>query len=325
MPEKRKYAVGWVTAVKWPYREAMASARIRCLDIIQYLKSQNVRTSIYNPFRRYEIVVFQKAFSEKYYELAKRLANAGSKIVLDVNVNYFTKIGETPYVSEKQIEDLRRFLDLADTVLVSSLYLKSVAENYHPSVFYIPEHISLNPTGSYPPKKISNPAKLLYCGYANKADEILLIEDVLKELSKVHQFEFLVVCDQYPSLKLPIKTSFIKYQYKNIADILRQGDIKVAPRELDNSYNLGHAFTKIGYPMSVGVPVVASPVPSYQGSPALLCSSTQEWYRNIKTLLDSQEKYYGISESGINYVRENFLMRQVGDLYLKFFDGLALS
>jgi glycosyltransferase involved in cell wall biosynthesis len=315
------YKIGWVVDASWPYRNVMASTRIRCLDIIEFLRAQGIKTGLCRPFRRYDIVVFQKSFSEKHYEIAKRLSTAGSKIVLDVNVNYFVKVGETTQVTEQQIENLHRFLELTDIVLVSSPYLKGISEKYHPDVRYIPEHIST--IGSYSPKKLSSPAKLLYCGYAVKADSVLLIEDVLRELSREYDFEFIFVCDKNPYIKLPIKTSFIKYRHKNLANILRLGDIKIAPRRLDNSYDLGHSFTKIGYPMSVGLPVVASPVPSYEGSPALLATTEEEWLHHLRLLISNPSEYYMLSQKGISFVRENFPLQKIGNMYIELFESLV--
>lgn len=318
---KKDYKIGWVIEAKWPYLNLMASSRIRCFDIIEFLNSQNIKTGLYKPFKRYDIVVFQKSFSEKYYELAKKLSARGSRIILDMNVNYFKKTGETTQVTEKQIEDLHRFLDITDTVLVSSPYLKGVAEKFHPDVRYIPEHVST--IGSYSPKTLSTPAKLLYCGYAVKANDVLLIEDVLSELSRESNLEFIFVCDYNPSIRLPVKTAFIKYKQKTLPEILRQGDIKIAPRRLDNSYDLGHSFTKIGYPMSVGLPVVASPVPSYEGSPAIFAITNEDWLNHLRYLFNNPAEYSMLSEKGIAFVKDNFSLRKIGNMYIELFNGIS--
>ncbi len=319
----KKYSIGWVIDAKWPYRNVMASTRMRCLDIIRFLKNSGIKTDLYRPFEKYDIVIFQKSFSESHYKLAKKLSNAGIKIILDVNVNYFEKTGETKQVTEKQIGDLHRFLDLTDTVLVSSHYIKSIAEKYHPDVYYIPEHIST--IGSYSPKVVSNTLKLLYCGYSVKANSVLIIKDVLRELSKDYDFEFIFVCEKNPSLKLPVKTSFLRYKQNNLVKILRKGDIKIAPRKLNNSYDLGHSFSKIGHPMSVGLPVIASPVPSYRGTPALIAATNEEWIYYLKYLINNPKEYCLLSQRGMSYVRENYSLQKVGQMYLglfgKYFDG----
>lgn len=318
--KKKPVSIGWVTQARWPYWNVMASTRIRCLDIIRFLKTLDIKTGLYRNSGNYDIVIFQKSFSAEHYELAKRLSAAGTRIILDINVNYFLKEGETAQVSEKQIKDLHRFLELTDTVLVSSHYLKSVADKFHTDIRYIPEHIST--VGFHPPNRRSNPIKLLYCGYALKAGDVLLIEDVLQELSKEYDFEFIFVCEKDPALKLPVKTSYIKYRHKNLVKILRLGDIKIAPRNLDNSYDLGHSFTKIGYPMSVGLPVVASPVPSYKGSPALLAATKEEWLNYLKLLIVNPTEYLSLSQKGISFVKENFSLKKIGHMYIELFESL---
>lgn len=298
----------------------MASTRIRCLDIISYLKSRGINTGLYHSLRKYHIVVFQKSFSRRHYETARKLSSRGTRIILDINVNYFEKIGETTQVTERQVDDMHRFLSVTDTVLVSSPYLKSIAGKYHKNVQYMPEHIGT--MGNHSPRSLSNPVKLIYCGYAVKADCVLLIEDTLRELAQDYDTEFIFICDKDPHLSLPVKTRFIKYDQKKLTDILRMGDIKVAPRRLDNSYDLGHSFTKIGYPMSVGLPVIASPVPSYLDSPALIASSEKEWPEHLRFLINNPAEYKKLSRAGITFVKEHYSLDKIGRMYAELFEGL---
>ncbi len=317
---KNGYSVGWVVDARWPYINVMASTRIRCLDVIKYLRSQGIKSEIYKPFRRYDFVIFQKSFSGKQYEIARELSGKVKRIILDVNVNYFLKEGETTQVTQKLIDDFHRFLGLTDTVFVSSHYLKRVAEGYHPDVYYIPEHIST--IGVYPSKRLSNPIKLLYCGYAIKASSVLLIEDVLSELSREFDLEVVFVCEKNPHIRLPVKSTFIKYRHKDIVNILREGDIKIAPRMLDNSYDKGHSFTKIGYPMSVGLPVIAGPVPSYKESLALLAETREEWLQSLKFLICNPAEYERLSLEGMAFVKENYSLQKIGCRYMEIFEKL---
>ncbi len=298
----------------------MASTRIKCFDIIRYLKNHHIKSGVFSAIKKYDILVFQKTFTEKHRRLAEKLKLQGKKIVLDLNVNYFYKKGETQQVNKFQINNLQSFLPLADKVLVSSQFLKEIAQQYHSDVHYIPEHIST--IGPHSPKKISNPVRLVYCGYAIKADCVLLIADILRDLSRKVDLELLFICEKDPGLKLPIKTSFIKYDQNNLVNILRQGDIKVAPRKLNNSYDPGHSFTKIGYPMSVGLPVVASPVPSYLGTPALIASNNDEWFNHILSLINNPTEYNELSQKGISFVKNNFSLDKIGKMYMNFFNKL---
>jgi glycosyltransferase involved in cell wall biosynthesis len=317
MPVSDKFTVGWVTDAKWPYRNVMASTRIRCLDIISFLKSRGISTGLYRSFKKYDTVIFQKSFSRRHYETARRLSATGTRIILDINVNYFEKKGETTQVKEEQIDEMHRFLDVTDKVLVSSHYLKDIAEKYHSNVQYMPEHIGT--IGDHSPKILTDPVTLVYCGYAVKADSVLFIRDVLEELSVDHRLELMFVCDSDPSLRLPVKTSFVKYRQNDLINILRQGSIKIAPRVLDNSYDLGHSFTKIGYPMSVGLPVIASPVPSYMNSPALIASTKDEWLAHFRLLMEDPAEYKKLSQTGITFVRENYSIQKIGQMYINLF------
>jgi len=319
--QDNQYTIGLVAEARWPFRNVQASTRIRCLDIIDFLKSKGIKAGLYRRSKKYDIIIFQKCFNEEHYDIARQHISNGTRIILDLNVNYFEKYGRTSQVTEDQISALYKFLELTDTIIVSSTYLKGVAEKYHPDVHYIPEQIDT--VGYYTTPGLHEPAVLLYCGYAVKADSVLLIEDVIHRLAKERKLEFVFICDRDPGLKLPVKTSFIKYSQRNLANLLRRGDIKVAPRKLDNSYDMGHSFTKVGYPMSVGLPVVASPVPSYLETPALIADKDEEWFNHLSMLISDQHAYNELSQKGISFVRNNFSLDRIGEMFLNIFKKLC--
>ena len=104
-----------------------------------------------------------------------------------------------------------------------------------------------------------------------------------------------------------------------------KGDIFLAPRILTDPYNLGHSFTKIGYPMAVGLPVVASPVPSYLKSPAVICDNDDCWFENIKNLIDDYNLRNHLGNKGISYCKLNFSKKVLMKKYLEIFNKILLD
>ncbi|MCX8014729.1 MAG: hypothetical protein N2748_01800 [candidate division WOR-3 bacterium] len=77
----------------------------------------------------------------------------------------------------------------------------------------------------------------------------------------------------------------------------------MAPREVNDEYNKGHSIFKVGVFMAMGVPVLASPVPSYlrllsENKGGAICKNLDEWaYWLNKFQLDPDLREKWISET----------------------------
>lgn len=89
----------------------------------------------------------------------------------------------------------------------------------------------------------------------------------------------------------------------------------IAPRPMEGIERLSHSNTKIAYPMAVGLPVAASPVPSYLDSPAVICRSEEEWYRELTYLINDMSRRKEIGESGRQFIREHYSLEHLGKIY----------
>ena len=96
-----------------------------------------------------------------------------------------------------------------------------------------------------------------------------------------------------------------------------RGDIKIAPRDLTVPYNLGHSFNKVAYPMSVGLPAVASAVPSYINRTVLLCDSEQDWYNTLKELIKNPQLRNLVGSKSQKFVQREFSSDKIGEEYIK--------
>lgn len=309
------------------YGKIMASARLRAYDVINnFQNSPDYFLELYKPWKSYDIVIFQKKFDTRALQLAQKLKKKMAKIVLDINVNYYDT---TAFTADEmhQYNQIMQFTRIADGIITSTKYIESYAKKLFPEkkIICIPENITDDLFSIRKETKEKNDTlKLIYVGYGVKAIEILSIKNVLEELHKNCNFSLILICDKDPKVSINgIRIKFIKYRQRNIYKQMLEGDIFIAPRDLSNPYNLGHSFTKIGYPMSVGIPVIASKVPSYIGSPALLCESKADWYDNLSLLLKDRQRREAIGKDGIAYCKENFSKPVITKKYLSFFDAIT--
>ena len=318
-PGCRGCFVGWIVPHAGAYDTVMASTRIRCYDIIEYLNRFGVRGGLYKPFLRYGTVVFQKCFSRRDLDLAGKLKAAGARVIFDINVNYVSaNAAATFLVSANQAKDAKEMLTIADKVIVGTQYLRQEYSQYHRDITVIADSIHDSFFLKNKIHKNSGDVKLLYCGYAVKAAELKLINGVLNDLRDEFSAEIILLCERDPKIDF-VPYRYVRYDHRKLAQQLALGDIFIAPRDLRLEYNLGHAFTKVGYPMSVGIPVAASPVPSYLGSPALFCSSPQEWYAGLKNLINDPDERARLGAAGKEYALNNFSLSHVGREYLELF------
>lgn len=305
------------------YNKQMASTRLRVHDIIYYsLYSKEINARFFNPLEKFDIIVFQKNFNKKAYSIATKYKQKNTKIILDINVNYFDT--KSDYILRNQHFDIKNFLNVSDMIFTTTEYLKDYILKNTPfsKVVVIPEIISDEFFKLKKNHKKKNEINFLYVGYAVKALELELIKNEIERLGKKYNAKLIMICESPPKINIHIKKFFIKYnQFKLPSDMIK-GDIFINPRDLSESYNLGHSFIKIGYPMSVGLPVVTSPIPSYLKSPAIICENDDNWFDLVENLINNYELRNQLSKKGRIYCYKNFSKNIVMDQYLDYFKTL---
>jgi glycosyltransferase involved in cell wall biosynthesis len=319
----KKKRIGFIIETISSYSEAMASTRLRCYDVIKFLNKNGIVAELYNNNHLYDIIIFQKCFKKHHKELAEQLKNEGTIVILDININIIEVDNKCDIFNDameierkKQCVDVKEMVKIVDHVLVSSSALLNVYSNWHKSVFCIEENVA-NCFFKCKKKHINNKVRLLYQGYAIKAKELLLIQDVLVRLHSEFNIKILFISDFDPMLDI-IPYDFLQYDQFKLPEQILNADIKIAPRKLDNLYNQGHSFNKVAYPMAVGLPAVASPVPSYLNREVCICCSSDEWYLTLKSLILNYELRNYIGRRGRDFIKKNFSMKKIGKEYIDF-------
>ena len=323
----RKKRIGFVFEGKpLPYNAIMASTRLRVYDVIlSFAHSSAYFLEMYKPWKTYDVVIFQKKFDAQAFELATRLKQRGTKIVLDINVNYFDPswLDETTMY---QHEDIKRFVEMVDAVIVTTDFLKNYLSERYPilPVYTIEESIPNKFIEFLYHNPMTDRVVFVYNGYAVKASEVLLIRDVLERLATEHALTYLFICEKDPKITFRhIETVFVPFDQAQNEKQLARGHIFLSPRDLSNPYNLGHSFTKVGTPMAVGLPVVASPISSYRGSPAILIDDFGDgWYRELKRLITDRAYFEDLSRHGKHFCRDHFSPAVIKKKYQVLFESL---
>lgn len=254
-----------------------------------------IRNELYQPERRYDVVVFFKAMSERDREEARRIQGYGGRVVFDANVNYYEVWGDYELDGTRPTEEQRaaavEMTQLADHVVADSSYLLSVVSKLNGRATWIPDNVDLR---VYRRRREHRPGplRLVWSGMAYKALPLL---DIVEPLAALDAAELVLVADEEPSvlreLRQALPCRFERFSDWRYARILRRCHAIVSPKRLVNSYELGHTEYKISLGMGVGLPAVASPQQSYVEAISyrgggMICETPEEWLDALRRLAD---------------------------------------
>lgn len=313
---KQKPLIGyWIESVQ-DYNKALASVRMRVYDVIDYLDKYGISAELYKKNRDYKLVIVYKPVKKETLQLVHSLKDKGIKVIYEGINDYMADHDIKKHPEWKYVEEI---IKLADGVITVPGMAVRELKKYNDNVFGLSEAVSYNLLAFK--KKVSNVPKcdLIYCGYSTKAKDLLLIKDVLNDYQKRYGATLWIISDRRPKLE-NLKYDFIKYDNKVIGRQLAKGDVFVAPRNMNSDLSYINSINKIAYPMAIGLPVLASPIESYMGSPALLCYNKEDWIENLNSMAQNHERMRQIGKNSVEYVNNNLSMDIIGKEYVKIFN-----
>ena len=290
-----------------------------------------VRYSLYRPWQRYDAVVFLKSMKTPCRTLARRLRAAGTRVISDVNVDYFTPAEGTFYYrgmapTPEQSASAQEMAGLSDALIADSIHIAQVCAKHHPKVRCVPDNVELSLVPPYQPWKRGAKLDLLWSGEAVKLFELLSIENVLRKLARRIRL-VLVTNDlgaldrwfdpwkgRFEGLLAAVEHEFVPF--KSVAQLLKLyagGGVFISPRFLDNTYNWGHTEWKITLPMSCGRVALGSPLPSYTevawrsgGAGLRLCENEDDWTTALDVMLAGSFDFAAEETAARDVVRAHY-------------------
>jgi glycosyltransferase involved in cell wall biosynthesis len=283
--------VAWHVPVRHRDRDRMpASVWIRCLQLLPYLERHGVRSVVNDTRTAADVAVFVRWQDARALAAARAARRAGARVVVDLCVNYLDETGLMPGgygVLARHVDECRAMLDGADAVTAASAFIAGRARQAGARVAYLPDSVDAAHFALRKRHGPGAPPVAIWCGVSVKAAEL---EPVLPRLDK-RGIPLVIVSDARPSLSIPFE--FVRWRHAGAPRDLLRGDVCIAPRDVDNAYNRGHSFFRIGVFLAQGVPVLAGPVPSYAevlrpGDNGLVCATGDEWEAALDALQDDR-------------------------------------
>jgi glycosyltransferase involved in cell wall biosynthesis len=293
--------------------------------------SRRVRYSLFRPWQRYDAVIFLKSMSAASQQLAASLRARGTRVLFDVNVDYFTPAEGTFYYrgmapTPAQTADARRMAELSDALIADSSHLGKVCALHHRNVRWISDNVDLRFAPQYRPWKPGAKLDLLWSGESVKLFELLRIEEVLRKFAS--RIRLVLVTNDLAALDRwfdPWKTRFesllaaIEHDiipFRSVGELKKiygSGGVFISPRFLDNTYNWGHTEWKIALPMACGRVALGSPLPSYRevaarsgGAGLRLCEDDASWSAALDEMLAGRFDFAAEEDAAREVVKKHY-------------------
>jgi glycosyltransferase involved in cell wall biosynthesis len=260
-------------------------------------RNRPIRSEMYRPDRRYDVVVFVKAMSESARAERERVSAAGVKTVFDANVNYYEIWGDYDLPNTKPTEEqgaaALEMTEVCDAVVADSTYILEIVRKLNERAEWIPDNVDLRLFRRLRRHQPEPVVRLVWSGRSTKARPLELLADLGGEA--LRGFELLVVSDREPPelarIGEVLPTSFQTFELRRYARTLRECDVTISPKRLVNGYELGHTEWKITLGMAAGLPAVASPQRSYIEALAegggIVADSPEDWIAALDGLRDA--------------------------------------
>ena len=256
----------------------IASHRYRVLAPIRFLAARGHAVELYDPSRRrrYDTVVFSKAYRAEDRALAKRLRAAGQEVVLDLcDDHFYNPEGLAKYAQVR--DDLMAMIALADRVTCSTPVLAASVQRHAglaaaPAV--APDVYEQAQASAAAPTPLDRPARLLWYGRHGSPNapsgmgDLRLIQAHLVEAFARRPFELAICSDSSEAFDrlaadLPFPTRYVAWSPAALDAELGSADAVVIPLS-DNPFVAAKTHNRLTLALSAGLPVVADPLDAYR-------------------------------------------------------------
>jgi glycosyltransferase involved in cell wall biosynthesis len=285
------------------------------------------RLILYRQLPFFDVVCIQRRLLSpfEFYWIRKK----SSKVLFDLDdaVMYRSSSSPRPHSLSRWLK-FRWMVKGSDVVTVGNQFLKSQVLKVDPEkkIFVIPTSIDTN---LYPrKKKISNHEEIIlgWIGTKGNLKYLKKLEPVFESIrQRFPRVKLKIVSnDFYDSPYLPVVKKPWKLEDEN--EDLISFDIGLMPLD-DDLWSKGKCGLKIIQYLSVGVPVVCTPVginPDIvqDGENGFWATNHQEWVERLSNLIQNQELRYQMGLKGIETVEREYSLRVTSEKFFQVLESL---
>lgn len=316
---------------------------IRFGQVAKYIhKNSQFDMSLYRPLKKYDAVVFVKMMNPRCQSLARKLLDQGTKVIFDANINYYQIDGNYLIPGTKPSKEQQNWAiemtRMVSGVVADSEYLADVCQEYNSNVTWIPDAVDVDlfkPKTNHVPYPRDKKLKLIWGGVGKKAVALELIEPLLIKFRDSLEVNIVTSPDESHNQWPPVLRRFkengvgnIKFfKYEEYPEELRNSDVIISPRYLENAYEKAHTEYKITLGMSSGLPALASPQKAYlpileKPGAGWICNDLKQWEEKLKFFIDHRDAIPQMGNEARRRVLEKYSISQVSAKYQNFIEKI---
>jgi glycosyltransferase involved in cell wall biosynthesis len=210
----------------------------------------------------------------------------------------------------------------AACVIAGSEYLAARAREVNSKVEVVPTVVSSKTWTPLPRRlqgelRAGGPPRLGWVGTHTTAHQLELVEPALRQLrAEGHDFEVHVVGAASDFELRTVEVQTRPWRLEQEVQEFQRIDIGLAPMHAEPLYQGKCGFKQLQY-MAVGAPFVSSWVGGARdfvvdGENGLVAHTADDWYRHLKSLLESQELRSRLSQNGRRLVETEYCIEVQG-------------
>jgi glycosyltransferase involved in cell wall biosynthesis len=225
----------------------------------------------------------------------------------------------------KYYQKIPKIIKWSYRISAGNSYLKKYAEQFNPNVVVNPTTID---TENYHNPKLFNKEKkskfvIGWTGTATTMKYLHFLLPILKDLSKIYEFEFCIISNEFPKLDFP-NLKFIKWKKESEIQDLLNFDVGVMPLTNDKWAKGKCGFKALQY-MSLGIPAIVSPVGVNkdivdEGTNGFIVDTEVGWKESLEYFLKNPGKTKEMSASARNKIVNHYSVESNLSNFLSLFE-----
>jgi glycosyltransferase involved in cell wall biosynthesis len=267
---------------------------------------------------RYDIVFIHREvfpFFTPVFEMMVRKMN--SRIIFDFDDAIYTKPTHNPNWRDylRKPENVSKICEFAAAVTVGNENLFNYALRYNRNVCLLPTvfRVQKNNISNLNPRTRSEQLRIGWIGSWSTLNSLYLIRDALERIILQNPTTMLKIVGAENIFGFSLDISNVEYKLWNLNDEISDiasFDIGIMPL-FDTEWERGKSGFKLIQYMTLGIPVVASPIGFnniiiIDGKNGFLAATQEEWYEKLSLLINNENIRNRIGKEGKHTTEKNY-------------------